>query len=314
MHVEIRHLTRYFGATHAVDDVSFSFAGGAIFGLVGPNGAGKTTTMRILATLDEPSSGDAWVDGVSVVQEPQRVRRWIGFMPDSLPQHRDITVHDYLDFFARAYGLRRAQRLAAIAQVEEITKLAPLQRKMLRALSKGMKQRVSLARAMVHDPGLLIMDEPAAGLDPRARVELRELVKMLATRGKAILISSHILTELSQICDGAAIMEQGRLVQAGPLDDLYRRLHANRGVAGRVVAIRTARNGPQLVEALQKLPHVTAAELDGPWVQARIDGDEAVGGKVLAELFRQGFEILEFKQEAAGLEELFMSVTKGEVQ
>src|SRR5262249_36471724 len=194
MKIEVVNLKKHFGVTRAVDDVSFAFSSGEVVGFVGPNGAGKTTTMRILATLDEPTAGDALIDGVSVVEEPERARHLIGYVPDSLPAHRDISVHEYLDFFARAYGLKGAHRAKVVESVEEFTNLAGIRDKMLNALSKGMKQRVSLARALLHDPPTLIMDEPAAGLDPRARIELRELIRALSSQGKAILISSHILT------------------------------------------------------------------------------------------------------------------------
>lgn len=314
MRVEISHLCRFFGSVKAVDDVSCGFNAGEIFGLVGPNGAGKTTTMRILATMDEPTAGDAHLDGVSVVQEPERVRAKIGFMPDSLPAHRDVSVHDYLDFFARAYGLSQRRRLQAIAQVEDFTNLAGLRHKMLRALSKGMKQRVSLARALVHDPALLILDEPAAGLDPRARIELREQLKTLAENGKAILISSHILTELAPLCAGVAIMERGRLVKAGRLDELYRLHGGADGKAQRVVAIRAAGDERKLREMLEQMPGVTEVAPVGGFVQARVAGDERVCGELLAELLKRGLQILEFKQVNTGLEDLFMSVTKGDVQ
>ena len=198
MDVRIVNLTRHFGKTKAVDDISFEFSSGHIFGFVGPNGSGKTTTMRILATLDDPTDGNAYLDGISLVDDPEQARRYVGFMPDALPAHRDMSVHEYLDFFARAYGLRGQRRLSVVNSVEQFTNLTGIRDKLLRALSKGMKQRVSLARAIVHDPPVLVLDEPAAGLDPRARVELRELLKVLADRGKAILISSHILTELAK--------------------------------------------------------------------------------------------------------------------
>ena len=198
MEVSVTNLKRYFGKTKAVDGISFEFTSGHIFGFVGPNGAGKTTTMRILATLDEPTEGNAYISGVSVVEEPEKARHLLGFMPDSLPTHRDMTVKEYLDFFGRAYGLHGRKRTRYIESIVDFTNLTGLQGKFLRALSKGMKQRVSLARALVHDPPVLVMDEPAAGLDPRARVELRELLKALADQGKAILISSHILTDLAE--------------------------------------------------------------------------------------------------------------------
>src|SRR5262249_57433100 len=209
MKVQIVNLKKHFGATRAVDDVSFTFSSGQVVGFVGPNGAGKTTTVPILATLDEPTAGDALIDGVSVVQEPEKARHLVGYVPDSLPTHRDMSVHEYLDFFARAYGLRGPRRRQVVEQVEEFTNLAGIREKFVVALSKGMKQRVSVARALLHDPPVLIMDEPAAGREPRARIELRELLKVLSAQGKAILISSHILTELAEVCNGAVIIERG---------------------------------------------------------------------------------------------------------
>src|SRR5438128_3532783 len=220
MRISVLHLRKHFGKTKAVDDISFTFTSGQIYGFVGPNGAGKSTTMRILATLDEPTAGDAFVDGVSVVEEPERARRLVGYVPDSLPTHRDMSVHEYLDFFARAYGLAGRHRLQVLERIEEFTNLTGIREKPVVALSKGMKQRVSIARAILHDPPVLIMDEPAAGLDPRARIELRELLKMLSWQGKAILISSHILTELAEICDGVVIIEHGKILRAGKLDKI----------------------------------------------------------------------------------------------
>src|SRR5215469_7072562 len=220
MKIDVVGLKKHYGRTRAVDDISFRFSSGQIFGFVGPNGAGKSTTMRILATLDEPTAGDALLDGVSVVEEPEKAHRLIGYVPDALPAHRDISVHEYLDFFARAYGIRSAARKKVVESIEEFTNLLGIREKHLNALSKGMKNRVSVARALVHDPAVLIMDEPAAGLDPRARIELRELLKALAAQGKAILISSHILSELAEICTGAVIIEKGTILRAGMLKEI----------------------------------------------------------------------------------------------
>src|SRR5262245_1754698 len=220
MKVSVVHLKKHYGRTRAVDNLSFGFTSGQIFGFVGPNGAGKTTTMRILATLEEPTSGDAYIDGVSVTQYPERARQLVGFVPDNLPTHRDMSVDEYLDFFGRAYGLRSPHRRRVIDRIEDFTNLTGIRYKSLMALSKGMKQRVSVARALLHDPPVLILDEPANGLDPRARIELRELLKALTSQGKAILISSHILTELGEICDGVIIIEHGRMLRAGHLDHM----------------------------------------------------------------------------------------------
>jgi ABC-2 type transport system ATP-binding protein len=306
MRVDIRNLTRTFGATRAVDDISFSFGAGEVFGFVGPNGAGKTTTMRILATLDEPTAGDALLDGISVVQEPEKARHRIGFVPDSLPTHSDITVDEYLDFFARAYGLKGARRRDTVAEVQEFTNLTGIREKLLKALSKGMKQRVCLARALLHDPPVLILDEPAAGLDPRARVELRELLRALAAQGKAILISSHILTELAEICTGAVIIEQGRILRAGRLSEII----ADEQPSKRVI-VRPLDPPEALQRELLQMPHVALA---GNEVAFEFAGTEEEACGLLAELIARGHRLAEFRQPKTNLEEVFMSVTKGGVQ
>src|SRR6478609_3186013 len=221
MEIEVKDLRKEYGRTVAVNGISFRFGSGQIFGFIGPNGAGKSTTMRVLATLEEPTSGTATVDGVSVIEEPERAHKYIGYVPDNLPSHRDVTVHEYLDFFARAYGMRGEHRVKTVEGVEEFTNLVGIRDKTLNALSKGMKNRVSIARALVHDPAVLLMDEPAAGLDPRARIELRELLKVLAQQGKAVLISSHILSELAEICTGAVIIERGKILRAGTLQQIF---------------------------------------------------------------------------------------------
>ncbi len=309
MKVEVVNLKKYYGATHAVDDVSFSFSSGEVVGFVGPNGAGKTTTMRILATLDEPTEGDALIDGVSVVEEPERARYLVGYVPDSLPTHRDISVHEYLDFFARAYGLKGESREQVTAGIEEFTNLSGIREKMLNSLSKGMKQRVSLARALLHDPPVLIMDEPAAGLDPRARIELRELMRVLSTQGKAILISSHILTELAEICHAAVIIEHGKLLMAGAMTDLL-----TGSVPRRTVLIRVLGQQEELHRELLQTPYVEDARIAGNEIVFEVNGTEETCCDLLASLVQRGYRILEFKQQRANLEEIFMNVTKGAVQ
>ena len=309
MKVEVLNLTKHFGNTHAVDDVSFSFASGQVVGFVGPNGAGKTTTMRILATLDEPTSGEALIDGVSVVEEPERARQLVGYVPDSLPTHRDISVHEYLDFFARAYGLKGAKRRQTVESIEEFTNLGGIRDKMLVALSKGMKQRVTLARALLHDPAVLIMDEPAAGLDPRARIELRELLRVLSWQGKAILISSHILTELAEICHGAIIIEQGRILMAGGIGDLL-----SDNVPRRTVLIRVLGRQEELHRDLLQMPHIETARIAGEEIAAELSGTDEACSEVLAAIVARGYRVAEFKQQRANLEEIFMNVTKGAVR
>lgn len=309
MQVNVINLVKDFGTTRAVDDISFTFASGQIFGFVGPNGAGKTTTMRILATLDEPTSGDAAIDGVSIVESPETARRLIGYMPDSLPTHRDISVHDYLDFFARAYGLVGKRRRQVVDSIEGFTNLTGIREKTLHSLSKGMKQRVSLARALLHDPPVLVMDEPAAGLDPRARVELRELLRALSEQEKAILISSHILSELSEICDGAVILEQGKIVTAGTLQEI-----ASSDVEQRTVLVRALERQDDLCKAMLLMPNVAAVNDLGNEIEVKIAGSEETCSEFLETLVTEGFRIVEFKQQGGDLESVFMNVTKGEVQ
>jgi ABC-2 type transport system ATP-binding protein len=308
MQVQIDHLKKFYGRTRAVNDVSFAFASGQIFGFVGPNGAGKSTAMRIMATLDEPTAGDVYLDGVSVVEEPEKARRLIGYVPDNLPSHRDISVHEYLDFFARAYGIHNPRRQRVVEGVEEFTNLLGIRDKFVNALSKGMKNRVSVARALVHDPPVLIMDEPAAGLDPRARIELRELLRVLSGQGKAILISSHILTELAEICTGAVIIERGRILRAGTLKEILAR-----DVPHRTVVIRTLDDPDALHKHLLLLPEIEAARLADHSVEVDFLGDEEGCGELLRGLVQAGHRIVEFHQQRADLEQLFMNVTKGEV-
>jgi ABC-2 type transport system ATP-binding protein len=309
MHIHVDHLKKHYGRTRAVDDVSFTFSSGEIVGFVGPNGAGKSTTMRIIATLDEPTSGDAFLDSISVVEEPDKAHRLIGYVPDSLPSHRDISVHEYLDFFARAYGIGAAARKKVVESIEEFTNLLGIREKHLNALSKGMKNRVSVARALVHDPAVLIMDEPAAGLDPRARIELRELLRVLSHQGKAILISSHILTELAEICTAAVIIERGRILRAGSLSNI---LTADK--PHRTVLIRTLDEPELLHKALLLQPNIEAARRIDHTVEADLSGGEEACWELLAYLVRSGYRVVEFHQRRAGLEELFMNVTRGEVQ
>ncbi len=310
MKINILGLKKHFGRTRAVDGVSFEFASGQIFGFVGPNGAGKSTTMRILATLDEPTDGDCFIDGISVTQEPEKTHRLIGYVPDQEPTHRDITVHEYLDFFARAYGVKSPKRQQVIDSIEEFTNLLGIREKNVSALSKGMKNRVSVARALVHDPPVLIMDEPASGLDPRARIELRELLKVLSTQGKAILISSHILTELAEICDGAVIIERGKILRAGTLEQILRDDSPHR-----TLFIRPLAKLEQLCERLLELPQVERVKKkrDGT-AEVEFAGDDQASCDLLAALVREGFPVVEFRTRQADLEDIFMNVTKGEVQ
>ena len=228
--IEFRRLHRHFGSTRAVHDISFDVDRGQVFGYIGPNGAGKTTSMRILATLDLPTAGDAFVDGFSCVNDPDRVRRRLGFMPDYFGTYADVNCYEYLDFFARSYGLVGRERHQAFKHTMSFTRLDELAEKPIRGLSKGMKQRLCLGRAMIHDPSVLILDEPANGLDPRARIELREMIRQLAADGKTVLVSSHILTELAEMCDVVGIIERGQLLAVGTVAEIQKQQTPHREV------------------------------------------------------------------------------------
>jgi ABC-2 type transport system ATP-binding protein len=310
MEVKVAELHKTYGRTQAVRGISFGFSSGQIFGFIGPNGAGKSTTMRVLATLEEPTSGSATIDGVSVIEEPEKAHRLVGYVPDHLPSHRDITVHEYLDFFARAYGIRGEKRRKTVEGVEEFTNLLGIRDKTLNALSKGMKNRVSIARAIVHDPPVLLMDEPAAGLDPRARIELRELLKVLASQGKAILISSHILSELGEICNGAVIIERGRILRAGTLQQIL----AQSEQTHRTVLIRPLKRMEELRTHLLETPGIEDARLLENTIEVDVEGGEEACADLLAKIVTAGFQIVEYRPRRVDLEHIFLSVTKGDVQ
>ena len=234
--VVARGLTKGYGPFLALDNLNLSLEPGIVFGFIGPNGAGKTTSMRILATLLTPSSGEAWVGGYSVTRQPKQVRQILGYMPDNFGVYDNMKVWEYLDFFAAAYGLPRGRRLGLIDDLLALVDLSEKRDGYVDALSRGMKQRLCLARTLVHDPQLLILDEPASGLDPRARVELRALLRQLGALGKTVIVSSHILTEMADICDHVGIIERGRLLAAGPIADLLRQVQTSRTVLVRLLA------------------------------------------------------------------------------
>jgi ABC-2 type transport system ATP-binding protein len=308
--IEVRRLHRYFGPTKAVYDMSFEVYAGEVFGYIGPNGAGKTTSMRILATLDEPTYGDAFVDGFSVVDDPDRVRRRLGFMPDYFGTYQNVNVVEYLDFFARAYGLRSYQRKAAIDFAMEFTLLDQLADKPILGLSKGMKQRLCLGRTMIHDPAVLILDEPAAGLDPRARIELREMIGRLAELGKTVLVSSHILTELAEMCHRVGIIEQGRLLAVGSVDEIS----ASSREARSEVRLRTLNDMARLLAWLRdRIDIDDVADRAGQVIFTHAGG-QPEQAKLLRELVTAGFSIIEFGSKTKSLEDVFLHVTEGRVQ
>lgn len=307
--IELRRLHRFFGDTHAVCDVSFEVYGGEVFGYIGPNGAGKTTSMKILATLDEPTAGDALVDGFSVVEDPDRVRRRLGFMPDYFGTYENVNVHEYLDFFARAYGLRGSERTDALAFVKDFTGLDVLATKPIDGLSKGMKQRLCLGRTMIHDPSVMVLDEPAAGLDPRARIELREMISRLADIGKAVLISSHILTELAEVCDRVGIIEQGKLMAVGSVEEISARVET-----ATVVEVRLVGDMEHPQQWFATRSDLVGFKLEGRKASFSHAGDETAQAELLREMVQAGLQVVEFRCRTKSLEDVFLQVTQGRVQ
>ncbi len=325
--VEIQHLTHYYGSTLALDHLNLSIPEGAIYGFIGPNGAGKTTTMRILTTLLIPSNGEAHVAGHSVRRERLAVRKMVGFMPDYFGVYDNTKAWEYLDFFGRAYGVPATQRASLIQDVLSLVDLSHKRDAMVMGLSRGMKQRLSLARTLMHDPPLLILDEPASGLDPRARIELRELLKELRALGKTIMISSHILTELAEMCTHIAIIEHGKLLASGDVNSILRSLQPHRSLELRILS------GIDIAEGiLPKLEHVLSVHRQNDEVVHNPDtpppgthpaatqsglllvdynGDEHGMGELLSALVRAGVVVTRFTEQASNLEDIFMRVTEG---
>lgn len=310
--IELHRLHRFFGDTRAVNDVSFSVPRGEVFGFIGPNGAGKTTSMRILATLDLPTYGDARVDGFSCLNDPDRVRKRLGFMPDYFGTYPNVNCFEYLDFFARSYGLVGRERLKSLDYVMDFTGLDKLAEKPIRGLSKGMKQRLCLGRSMIHDPAVLILDEPAAGLDPRARIELRVMIRRLAAAGKTILVSSHILTELAEMCDRVGIIEKGQLLATGTVDEIQRGTQED--ATQRDVVVRVLSNSEGLAGFLGEVGGIDGIRTDGELIHFVHGGDRADEARLLRKIVESDFEVAEFRSQQKSLEDVFMEVTRGIVQ
>jgi ABC-2 type transport system ATP-binding protein len=302
--IEVRNLSRWFPGVHAVRDISFTVEPGQVIGFVGANGAGKTTTMRILATLDHPSSGEAFVCGHNVVTHPAEVRRCIGWMPDHYGTYDHMTVLEYLDFFARALGFEGEERIERIAEVMEFTDLTQLADRLIDALSKGMGQRLCLGRALLHDPEVLILDEPAAGLDPKARVELKHLIRLLAHEGKTVLISSHILSELGEMCDSLLFINQGRVIHHGSAGSLRR---GNSEAS--LIEVQLAGGVETLSDWASLSPHVTFREATKSGGRIEIDSVEpAVIASVLRRMIDDGIAVTDFHLQERKLEDAFIEI------
>jgi len=304
--VEVNRLWVRYGKTVAVRDLSFEIPQGEVFGFIGPNGAGKTTTIKVLATLLAPLDGRVRIGGIDVLHSPERVRPRIGYMPDFFGVYEDLTVNEYLHFFAAAYRMARAKRNAVVDDVLALTDLGAKRDTAVDALSRGMKQRLGLARVLLHDPDLLLLDEPASGLDPRARIEIRELLKELRNMGKTILISSHILHELAQMCTRIGIVEAGRMVAQGSLADIYRQLSLRH-----VVHVQFANESPELLERIKAIHAVEAVEHDIDRVSIHVRGAAMPVEELLERLIGLGARVRMFQPEAMDMETLFMKLTEG---
>lgn len=310
--IQIQGLTKRFGQLTAVDNLSLEIGEGEIFGFIGPNGAGKSTTMKILAGLLKPDGGKATVDNLDVARDGPRIRRILGYMPDFLGVYDDLTVDEYLQFFAAAFKIKRNKRAAVVDSVLELTDLSDKRRAMVSSLSRGMQQRLGVARVLIHEPKVLLLDEPASGLDPRARIEMRSLLTELGSMGKVLMVSSHILTELAEMCTSIGIIERGKLLYAGSIQDAYERVSA-----GERISVQLEPGGKPAADVAQLL------QQDKRVAQVTPEDDrlivELVPGRhghhfVIESLVAGGARIAAFTPQQIKLEDAFLKLTKGKVQ
>ncbi len=304
--VSIEHLHVHYGPIHAVRGISLEIPQGEVYGFIGPNGAGKSTTIKVLATLLRNFTGTARVNGIDVAANPRAIREQIGYMPDFFGVYEDLNVREYLHFFAAAYRIPRNQRKTVVDNVLELTELTHKISDQVDSLSRGMKQRLALARVLLHDPQLLLLDEPASGLDPRARIEVRELLKALTEMGKTILISSHILHELAHLCTQVGIIEAGQMVAQGSLEDIYRQLQLMR-----IVHVRLIDADETVLEKIREIEGVENAEQQVDRIAIRLRDNPAAVETLHESLCSLGVRIHMFQPEAMDMETAFMKLTEG---
>ena len=304
--IEIRQFHKKYGDFTAVESLDLSIGAGELFGFIGPNGAGKSTTIRFLATLLQPTSGDATVNGFSVRTQPLDVRKSVGYMPDNFGVYDGMKVWEFLDFFAVAYKIPRTRRRQVIGDVLELLDLTHKRDDFVNGLSRGMKQRLCLAKTLVHDPPVLILDEPSSGLDPRARLEVKALLKELSRMGKTILISSHILTELADCCTSIGIVERGRLLLHGPMEEVYRRIHRNR-----LVEIKVNDGLEAALAIVRSQPETLSVDATDHTLRVELASDDEHLARLLSQLLAAGVPVRSFADKDPTLEDVFMLVTKG---
>lgn len=304
--IEIKELTKQYGNFTAVDRLSMDISPGVVFGFVGPNGAGKSTTMSILATLLHPTSGTARVGGYDVTENPKEVRKLIGYMPDFFGVYDHFKTTEYLDFYGASYGISRAERQKLIPQLLELVNLSDKAEFYVDSLSRGMKQRLCLARCLVHQPELLILDEPASGMDPRARIEMREILKELKAMGKTIIISSHILPELAEMVDEIGVIEHGQLIAKGKVREIQSHIRANR-----VLHLRILDREAEVAEQLKDEPFVSMVLHDEAGIHLHFKGQDLEQAELLGKLIAMGYKVISYKEEETNLEDVFLEITKG---
>jgi len=305
--VEVKNLRKEYGDLIAVKNLSLELNPGEIFGFIGPNGAGKTSTIKILATLLDPTAGTAKVDGIDVTQDPEAVRSRIGYMPDAFGVYDDFKVWEYLDFFAASYRVPKSDRPGLIDLVLDLTNLSVKKDAYVESLSRGMKQRLCLARTLVHNPKLLLLDEPASGLDPRARIEIKELLKELRNMGKTIIVSSHILPELADFCTSVGIIERGEMIVAGPIDAIMKEV-----LGGRVLELRVPEGDrAQAMAILKDVEHVREVTQVAETIRVDYNGTLDDQSEVLLALIQNGVRVQTFAEQDTDLEDIFLRVTKG---
>ncbi|NOG30030.1 ABC transporter ATP-binding protein [Lysinibacillus fusiformis] len=306
--IEIRDLTKRYGSFTALDHLNLSLEEGIVFGFVGANGAGKSTTFSILATLLSPTSGDALINGKSVVKEPKEVRKQIGYMPDFFGVYDQLKVDEYLDFYGASYGIQLTERQVLIPQLLELVNLTSKRYEYVDLLSRGMKQRLCLARALIHDPKVLILDEPASGLDPRARVEMRDILRNLKSMGKTILISSHILPELAEMCDEIGVIDNGKLIAHGNVAAIQAQLQREKRIVMKVTdRINEVRS------YLEEDPHISSIDVLEHRLEIAFNyrGTDAEQVALLKKAILADLPIYALSEEEKDLEDVFMAITKG---
>ncbi len=309
--IKIQHIYKRYRSVHALEDLSLEIPQGAIFGLIGPNGAGKTTLLRILGALIPPTTGQVWFGNEEVTQSPTTIQRKIGYMPDFFGVYPDLTSEEYLEFYAGIHGISRRKRSNVVADLLELVDLTSKRDALVETLSRGMQQRLCLARALIHDPDVLLLDEPASGLDPRARVEFRELLRTLQGMGKTVVISSHILLELAEICSDIAIIRAGQLVMAGNVEQVTHSLGGGNQIEVRV--LERATDAKQLLKEMSEISNLLNENEDGEVIQAEFSGDNQALHRILAELMAHDIPVVSFAPRRAvdRLEEVYMSITEG---